>query len=83
MVAMGGVCSEAAAQAVSGVPRSLLVEVMPAADRFENKAGDPPVIRAYKGDLFLGFVFLTEDIPPEQLGYSGPVRAIVGLGALS
>ena len=62
------------------MPRGLLLEVMPAADRFESKAGDPPVIRAYKGDLFLGFVFLTEDIPPEQLGYSGPVRAIVGLG---
>ncbi|MEX2472826.1 MAG: 4Fe-4S binding protein [Gemmatimonadota bacterium] len=72
--------TDAAAQSVSGVPRDLLLEVMPAADRFESKAGDPPVIRAYKGDLFLGFVFLTQDIPPEQLGYSGPVRAVVGLG---
>ncbi len=72
--------TDAAAQSVSGVSRDLLLEVMPAADRFESKSGDPPVIRAYKGDLFLGFVFLTQDIPPEQLGYSGPVRAIVGLG---
>lgn len=72
--------TDAAAQSVSGVSRDLLLEVMPAADRFEDKSGDPPVIRAYKGDLFLGFVFLTQDIPPEQLGYSGPVRAIVGLG---
>ncbi len=70
----------AGAQAVSGIPRSLLEEVMPAADRFEEKRGVPPVIRAYKGDLLLGFVFETEDVPPEQLGYSGPVRAIVGLG---
>ncbi len=80
LLAFSGGWLGAAAQSVSGVPRSLLLEVMPAADRFESKAGDPPVIRAYKGDLFLGFVFLTEDIPPEQLGYSGPVRAIVGLG---
>jgi ferredoxin len=77
---VGAFAGEAAAQSVSGVPRDLLLEVMPAADRFESKSGDPPVIRAYKGDLFLGFVFLTRDIPPEQLGYSGPVRAIVGLG---
>lgn len=77
---IGAVAGEAAAQSVSGVPRDLLLEVMPAADRFESKSGDPPVIRAFKGDLFLGFVFLTRDIPPEQLGYSGPVRAIVGLG---
>lgn len=76
----GALAADAAAQSVSGVSRDLLLEVMPAADRFESKSGDPPVIRAYKGDLFLGFVFLTQDIPPEQLGYSGPVRAIVGLG---
>jgi ferredoxin len=80
LVAGAGGSTAAHAQDVSGVPRSLLEDVMPAADRFESKAGDPPVIRAYQGDLFLGFVFLTEDIPPEQLGYSGPVRAIVGLG---
>lgn len=76
----GGLATDAAAQSVSGFPRDLLLEVMPAADRFESKSGDPPVIRAYKGDLFLGFVFRTQDIPPEQLGYSGPIRAIVGLG---
>ncbi|MEX2466187.1 MAG: 4Fe-4S binding protein [Gemmatimonadota bacterium] len=76
----GSLAADARAQSVSGVPRSLLEEVMPAADRFESKSGVPPVIRAYKGDLLLGFVFETQDIPPEQLGYSGPVRAIVGLG---
>lgn len=67
-------------QSVSGVSRDRLEEVMPGADRFESKTGDPPVIRAYEGDRLLGFVFLTEDIPPEQQGYSGPVRAVVGLG---
>jgi len=82
--ALGGVGlaipTGAEAQSVSGIPRNVLEEVMPAADRFEGRAGDPPVIRAYKGDLLLGYVFRTEDIPPEQLGYSGPVRAVVGLG---
>ncbi|MDZ7780811.1 MAG: 4Fe-4S binding protein [Gemmatimonadota bacterium] len=68
------------AQSVSGISRDRLEEVMPGADRFESKRGDPPVIRAYDGEELLGFVFLTRDIPPEQQGYSGPVRAIVGLG---
>ena len=79
-VAFSWLATGAVAQSVSGVPRTLLEEIMPAADRFESKSGVPPVIRAYKGDLLLGFVFATEDIPPEQLGYSGPVRALVGLG---
>ena len=80
VLGIGCLALGADAQSVSGVPRTLLEEIMPAADRFESKAGAPPVIRAYKGDLLLGFVFATEDIPPEQLGYSGPVRALVGLG---
>ena len=80
LLTIGWLSVEIQAQSVSGVPRTLLERVMPAADRFESKSGTPPVIRAYKGDLLLGFVFATEDIPPEQLGYSGPVRALVGLG---
>jgi len=79
-LAMAAAAAPASAQAVSGIPEDLLRQVMPAADRFETKAGTPPVIRAYRGDLFLGFVFATEDIPPEQLGYSGPVRGLVGIG---
>ena len=71
----------ASAQSVSGIPRALLLEVMPGADRFDEKAGDPPVVRGYAGGQFVGWVFLTQDIRPEQLGYAGPVRAIVGLGA--
>jgi len=79
-LALAVAAAPVSAQTVSGIPEELLRQVMPAADRFENKSGVPPVIRAYKGDLFLGFVFATQDIPPEQLGYSGPVRGLVGLG---
>lgn len=68
-----------AQSSVSGIPGALLREVMPDVDRFETKAGSPPVIRAYRGDALAGFVFETADIPPEQLGYSGPVQAVVGL----
>jgi ferredoxin len=52
---------------------------MPGADRFDDRIGDPPVHRAYQGEDLIGWVFFTQDIPPEQLGYSGPIRAVVGM----
>ncbi len=68
------------AQDVEQVRPYLLSEVMPEADRFDPAEGDPPVRRAYKGDELIGYVFMTSDLPPEQRGYSGPVRALVGMG---
>jgi Na+-translocating ferredoxin:NAD+ oxidoreductase RnfG subunit len=67
------------AQGVEGVRASLLKEVMPGADRFDPAEGNPPVKKAYHGDELIGYVFLTSDLPPEQRGYSGPVRALVGM----
>ena len=52
---------------------------MPSADRFEEGQADPPIKAAYVGDRLIGYVFRTVDWPPERLGYSGPVRALVGL----
>jgi len=69
----------ASAQNVERVLPSVLREVMPAADRFDPADGSPPVKRAYRGDELIGYVFHTEDLPPEQTGYSGAVRAVVGM----
>jgi polyferredoxin/Na+-translocating ferredoxin:NAD+ oxidoreductase RnfG subunit len=69
----------AAAQGIDRVRPSLLREVMPEADRFDPAEGNPPVRRAYRGDELLGYVFLTSDLPPEERGYSGPIRAVVGM----
>ncbi|MEQ1855848.1 MAG: 4Fe-4S binding protein [Longimicrobiales bacterium] len=69
----------AGAQGVDRVAARLLREVMPEGDRFDPAEGDPPVRRAYRGDEFLGYVFLTSDFPPEVVGYSGPIRAVVGM----
>src|SRR5687767_5635320 len=61
----------------------LLPQVFPGATRFDPKAGTPPVWRAYKTDpatgqeALAGFVFLTSDIPPEEKGYSAPIRVLV------
>ena len=58
---------------------------MPGADRFAESVGEPPVIRAYRvdaqggGEVLIGYVFLTGDWPPEEMGYSGPIEALVGI----
>ncbi len=67
------------AQEVERLRQSLLLEVMPGADRFDPAEGDPPVKRAYRGDELIGYVFLTSDLPPQVSGYSGPVGAVVGM----
>jgi len=65
--------------------QALLMEVMPRADTFSVKEGDPPVIRAYRADpssgeqTLVGYVFLTSDVPPEEVGYSAPIGVLVGI----
>jgi ferredoxin len=69
----------ASAQNVERVPLWLLEEVMPEADRFTPAEGEPPVKRAYRGEELIGYVFLSSDLPPEEVGYNGPIRALVGM----
>ena len=67
------------------VPDELLQRVMPEATRFTSREGEPPVFRGYHVDAttgvetLTGYAFLTSDIPPEELGYSGPIEVLVGL----
>ena len=64
----------------------LLQEVMPEADSFSEKAGEPPVISAFKEDsvtgekTLMGYIYLTSDVPPEANGYSAPINVLIGLG---
>ncbi len=69
-----------------------LNQVMPEASFFSEKEGEPPVYRAYRDNPtsgepeLLGFVFLSADIPPEEVGYSAPIAMLIGLnidGSLS
>lgn len=64
---------------------SLLKKVMPDAASFSEKAGDPPVYRAFgeaeqggEGEL-IGYLFETTDYPPEEVGYSAPIEVLVGM----
>ncbi|MBT8146275.1 MAG: FMN-binding protein [Gammaproteobacteria bacterium] len=62
-----------------------LSEVMPGADSFSAKQGNPPVISAFRTDPastrpeLVGYVFTTPDLPPEEAGFSGPVHMLIGM----
>jgi len=62
-----------------------LHEVLPEADTFSEKEGEPPVYRGYRVDPtsgaqeLVGFVFLSADVPPEERGYSAPIDMLIGL----
>ena len=64
---------------------SLLKTVMPDAVSFSEKAGDPPVYRAFGAKEqgaereLIGYLFETPDYPPEEIGYSAPIEVLVGM----
>lgn len=65
-------------------PRSLVEKVLPGATSFEVRDGDPRVIVGYAadapaGEAVVGYAFLTSDVPPEELGYNGPIEVLVGM----
>ncbi|MCH2323915.1 MAG: FMN-binding protein [Pseudomonadales bacterium] len=61
---------------------SWLQEVMPLANSFSEKQGDPPVYLAFESadeNELIGYIFTTPDIPPEEDGFSGPIDALIGM----
>ena len=59
-----------------------LFEVMPQATSFSQKSGSPPVSRAFSDleqEHLIGLVFTTPDIPPEEVGFSGPLNLLIGM----
>lgn len=61
-----------------------LQQVMPQADLFSDKEGEPPVYRGYRtsdsgADELVGYVFLTAEVPPEERGFSAPIPMLVGV----
>jgi ferredoxin len=79
ILALSLAAASSEAQGVNRVRASVLREVMPEADRFEDAAGSPPVRRAFRGDELIGYVFLNTDLPPPIFGYSGPIETVIGM----
>lgn len=75
----------ATAQVGPEVTPDLLEQVLPAADRFGPKRGEPPVFEGFRVDssdgseTLVGYAFLTSDVPPEEYGYDGPIEVLVGM----
>jgi transcriptional regulator of nitric oxide reductase len=65
--------------------QSILPIIMPSAVRFTGPEGEPKIYRGYGPDpvtgkeTLLGYAFLTSDLPPEEIGYSGPITVLVGM----
>ena len=76
---------EAQGQLIDEFPPELLAELIPGADRFTQKQGDPPVFEAFATDpatgleMLVGYAFVTSDLPPEVQGYSAPITVLVGM----
>ena len=61
------------------VEPSDLEALLPTADRFEPAEGKPPLLRAFKGEELLGYVFLNSDFV-SAVGYSGkPIHVAVAI----
>ena len=61
-----------------------LEQVLPLAERFSEKSGEPPVFLGYKNnssgeEVQVGFVFHSADVPPEEKGFAAPIDMLIGM----
>lgn len=67
------------------VTEEVMRAVFPKAQSYSLKEGNPPVYRALQENPdsaeleTVGYLFETPDMPPEEIGYSGPVDVLVGM----
>lgn len=72
-------------QVVTGEQERQLREVLPEADVFSSKEGDPPHYKGYKIDpetnreTLVGFAFFTTQVELRERGYKGPIKIAVGM----
>lgn len=72
------------AQSAISVDQALMKSILPSAELFSEKSGDPPVYRAYDVNeggeqVLVGYLFETPDLPPEEIGYSAPIDVLIGM----
>ncbi len=77
--------ASAQAALLDGIDLTALEQVIPRADSFAAKSGEPPVFKAFRNVAgasepeLLGYAFLTRDLPPEEIGYSAAIDMLVGM----
>jgi NosR/NirI family nitrous oxide reductase transcriptional regulator len=72
------------AQPAIPITPELMQELLPGAETFSEKAGDPPVYQAFRTNeageqALVGYLFETPDVPPEEMGYSSTVHSLVAM----
>ena len=72
------------AQSAIPITDELMQGLLPGADTFSDKTGEPPVYRGFKTSESgeqqpVGFLFETPDLPPEEVGYSAPIHVLVAM----
>lgn len=63
----------------AGVSKRDLKYVMPSAISFSKKIEDLPHYKAYKKNKLIGICYVSIDVTPEIIGYSGPIKILIGL----
>lgn len=82
---IGAIPAGGTAQRINEFRETRFRAVMPNASRFGEVDDLLPVIPAYGVDggsgaeVLIGYVFHTADLPPERIGYNGPIETLVGL----
>lgn len=76
--------SSSHAQRAIPITDNLMQELLPQAEVFSEKAGDPPVYQAFKAgeggqQELVGYLFETPDLPPEEIGYAAPIHMLVAM----
>jgi len=60
-----------------------LTAVLPQAEGFSTKQGEPPVYVGYASSAqdaeIVGYAFETTDFEPQEIGYSAPIEVLVGI----
>ncbi|MEZ5492633.1 MAG: 4Fe-4S binding protein [Gammaproteobacteria bacterium] len=84
LVASFLITQPALAQRAIPITEELMQELLPGADAFSEKSGDPPVYAAYRaGEVgtqeLVGYLFETPDLPPEEIGYAAPIHVLVAI----
>ena len=72
------------AQPAIPITPELMQELLPGAETFSEKSGEPSVYQGFRAtesgeQELVGYLFETPDVPPEEMGYSSTVHSLIAL----
>ena len=80
---MTSCCALATLGQAAQISEEQLTVVLPQAERFSTKQGEPPVYIGYASNAedaeIVGYAFETTDFEPQEICYSAPIEVLVGI----